>query len=233
MSLRILDVVLLARKDLTNVVAQQPRAFARLDAVDFHSKRIRCMPAWKPPGSMGRRAEFLYQQGYPVSVVNLTRIKRFGDSELHRNKTDKADAVLIAQFCLKDSQPVEAFADHISSCASWYAVWMTCKALPGRSEPLARASQGDVVSDIKTTCSTCKGASCALRQAIQALIQAHPDLLQQQHLLVSIPGIGNSGSPPVGRLAIYQVCRRPAAGRFCRYDEVWHASKKMQERLEN
>jgi transposase len=37
-------------------------------------------------------AEFLHRRGYPVSVVNPARIKRYGESKLHRNKTDKADA---------------------------------------------------------------------------------------------------------------------------------------------
>ena len=45
-------------------------------------------------------AECLHQQGHRVSVVNPARIKAFGQSQLRRNKTDKADAHLIAQFCL-------------------------------------------------------------------------------------------------------------------------------------
>lgn len=43
-------------------------------------------------------AEYLFRSGYPVSVVNPARIKRYGESKLHRNKTDKADAFLIAEF---------------------------------------------------------------------------------------------------------------------------------------
>jgi transposase len=35
-------------------------------------------------------------------VVKPARIKRYGESKLHRHKTDKADADLIAQFCLKE-----------------------------------------------------------------------------------------------------------------------------------
>ncbi len=48
-------------------------------------------------------AEYLYQSGQLVSVVNPARIKRYGDSKLHRNKTDKADAALIAEFCYKEN----------------------------------------------------------------------------------------------------------------------------------
>ena len=48
-------------------------------------------------------AEWLYNQGHQVSVVNPARLKHYGESKLHRNKTDKADADLIAEFCLKEN----------------------------------------------------------------------------------------------------------------------------------
>src|SRR5689334_18386429 len=41
----------------------------------------------------------LHTAGYGVSVVNPTRIKAYGESRLSRNKTDAADAWLIAEFC--------------------------------------------------------------------------------------------------------------------------------------
>ena len=45
-------------------------------------------------------ATYLYEAGYAVSVVNPARVKNYGASKLRRNKTDKADARLIADFCL-------------------------------------------------------------------------------------------------------------------------------------
>ncbi len=44
-------------------------------------------------------ALFLQEQGYAVSLVNPMAIKSFGQSELSRTKTDKADAALIARYC--------------------------------------------------------------------------------------------------------------------------------------
>jgi transposase len=44
-------------------------------------------------------AEYLYDKGYRVSVVNPARIKGFAQSELIRTKTDKVDASVIARFC--------------------------------------------------------------------------------------------------------------------------------------
>lgn len=50
-------------------------------------------------------SEYMYQNGYEVSVVNPARIKYYGSSKLRRNKTDKADAKLIAEYCMKQNPP--------------------------------------------------------------------------------------------------------------------------------
>ncbi len=42
---------------------------------------------------------YLHERGHAVSIVNPTAIKGFGQSELSRTKTDKADAALIARYC--------------------------------------------------------------------------------------------------------------------------------------
>ena len=39
-----------------------------------------------------------YEQGHTLSIVNPALIKAFGQSKLRRNKTDKSDAKLIAEF---------------------------------------------------------------------------------------------------------------------------------------
>ena len=44
-------------------------------------------------------AEVLHGAGVRVSIVNPSRVKAYGQSELARNKTDKLDAALIARFC--------------------------------------------------------------------------------------------------------------------------------------
>jgi transposase len=49
-------------------------------------------------------AETLHTAGYAVSVVNPARVKAYGQSELRRVKTDKADAQLILRFCLSQTQ---------------------------------------------------------------------------------------------------------------------------------
>jgi len=44
-------------------------------------------------------ALFLHEQGHQVSVVNPLRIKGYAQSNMQRNKTDRLDARLIADFC--------------------------------------------------------------------------------------------------------------------------------------
>jgi transposase len=44
-------------------------------------------------------ATFLHERGHAVSIVNPLTVKAFGQSELSRTKTDKADAALIARYC--------------------------------------------------------------------------------------------------------------------------------------
>ena len=44
-------------------------------------------------------SEFLYNLRYNVSIVNPLKIKAFRNSDLIRQKTDKVDAFLIANFC--------------------------------------------------------------------------------------------------------------------------------------
>ena len=51
-------------------------------------------------------AEYLFGQGHAVSVVNPSRIHAYGRSKLRRSKTDKSDAMLIADFCATQQPPL-------------------------------------------------------------------------------------------------------------------------------
>jgi transposase len=51
-------------------------------------------------------AEYLFACGHPVSVVNPSRIHAYGRSKLRRSKTDKTDALLIADFCATQQPPL-------------------------------------------------------------------------------------------------------------------------------
>ena len=137
--------------------------------------------------------EHLYHCGHQVSVVNPARIKRYGESKLHRNKTDKADAALIAEFCQKE-KPV-----------LWTPLPPPVKylrALVRRLEDLQSAYQQErnrlcsgernswVLDDLQAHLDYLKKRIGVARQTIQQHIEQNPDLKSQQELLISIPGIG-------------------------------------------
>ena len=138
-------------------------------------------------------AEYLYQRGYPVSVVNPARIKRYGESKLHRNKTDKADANLIAEFCQKENPPL------------WTPISEDIKhlrALVRRLDDLQKTYQQErnrllsgekdiwVLEDLRGHLEYLQERIHSARQAMQQHIDQTPPLKFKQDLLISIPGIG-------------------------------------------
>lgn len=55
-------------------------------------------------GSYGEKlADFLYDQGHKVSVVNPACVKSYARSRLTRHKTDEVDALLIAEYASKNT----------------------------------------------------------------------------------------------------------------------------------
>jgi len=138
-------------------------------------------------------AEYLYQHGQQVSVVNPARIKHYGNSQLRRNKTDKADAELIADFCESQnpalwSPPPAEFKD--------------LQALVRRLEDLMTARQQEanrlqaggttasVIDDLNEHLAFLDQQILKIKNLIQEHIDNHPDLRRQRELLESIPGIG-------------------------------------------
>ena len=173
-----------------------PTGFAQLQAwlVKHRCKRLHaCLEATGPYGD--ELADFLYQAGHTLSVVNPARIKGFAQSELQRNKTDQLDAALIARFCA-EKQP-----------EAWIPPPLEIKQLRGlvrRLEAVQEMRQQEVNRLAQVGKQPLVGESLnkiiaaldqeigRLRQLIKAHIDEHPDLKRDRDLLVSIPGIGET-----------------------------------------
>jgi len=140
-------------------------------------------------------AEFLAERGYRVSVVNPAKIHAFAKSELSRTKTDKADAKLIARYCLSLqpdlwTPPPRAIRE--------------LQALLRRVEHLLEMQQMErnrlatadpaIVASLETVLDMLDKELEETRQRIKSLIDNDPDLRQRRHLLESIPGIGPAAS---------------------------------------
>lgn len=155
-----------------------------------------CMEA---TGSYGEAlAYFFHEQGYIVSVINPKIIKHYGQSKMQRNKTDKMDARLIAQYCQKESPrawqpPTEA--------------QRILKELTRRLETLQKdrsrekirlkaKEHPDMVRESIVECIAFYDQQIEkLETEIQDHINNHPEeLKRKQQLLLSIPGIGDKTS---------------------------------------
>jgi transposase len=138
-------------------------------------------------------AEYLFQQGHQVSVVNPARIKHYGNSKLRRNKTDKADAQLIAEYCLRENPalwtpPPASFTDLQALVRHLDDLQAAClqesnRLGSGVHTPMVVAQLQALIAFLDTQIQETK-------QAIQAHIDRFPELKHAQQLLKSIKGIG-------------------------------------------
>jgi transposase len=138
-------------------------------------------------------ALYLVDQGHVVSVVNPARIHAYAQSKLARNKTDRLDADLIADFCQTQNPPawtpppaevkeLQALVRHLEDLQQM------------RTQEANRLGSGGTSAAVQQLLSDhlafLDQQIQALQQRIQAHIDQHPGLRQQQELLASIPGIG-------------------------------------------
>ncbi len=147
-------------------------------------------------GTYGRAVALrLHQADYRVSIVNPLRIKRYGESELLRVKTDKSDAALIARFCLTQ-QPApwtpplaeqQQLQDLVRSLHALQRLHQQqrCRQQSGPQE--------QAVATVTTAVLTCLQTQMeSLRTQIEAHILAHESLKREYELLLSICGIGKA-----------------------------------------
>jgi transposase len=194
-----LDLVLLSEEGkFHKVIGNDPAGFKTLDKwlISRHADRVHvCLEA---TGQYGDEvSEYLYGQGHDVSVVNPARIKRYGESKLHRNKTDKADAELIAEFCLKEKpvlwEPLSPDLKHLR------ALVRRLRDLQANyQQEESRLSSGEkdawVIQDLTVHTEYLKASIEAIEAEIQNFTNQTPGLKEKQELLVSIPGVGKKTS---------------------------------------
>jgi transposase len=137
-------------------------------------------------------AYFLTGQGYKVSIVNPRQIKAFAESELKRNKTDKLDAAVIAEFCQQKSprlwQPV---SEKMQEFQALYRRWETLKDMAAREKNRLESERNTQVrSSIESHLAYLEDQRGAVETALDIHVQADPGLSHHHELLESIPGIG-------------------------------------------
>lgn len=159
----------------------------------LHTTRL-CMEA-TGPYSEGV-AVALSDAGWHVSVVNPARVKGFASGQMARNKTDQADAALLAQFAqsmkpepwvapslaVRELRALVARLQHLQDMHQQEA---------NRLEACDAASQpGELRASIQEHLLWLNQSMQALRKRIDDHIDGDPDLRRDAELMRTIPGVG-------------------------------------------
>jgi len=140
-------------------------------------------------------ATFLHDAGIRVSVVNPLQIKAFGESLLTRQKTDRADAVLIARFAEQQSpmlwQPASC---EIRELQRLLARLEAVQQMSVQEQNRKHDAEGEALESVLRILKQLKAEEEKLRQMIRDHIDQNPNLREQHALLTSIPGVGDQVS---------------------------------------
>ncbi len=138
-------------------------------------------------------ATYLVDAGYTVSVVNPAQIKGFSQSELSRNKTDKADAQLIARFCLAiNPQSWQPKPFHVRELQALVRRLTALQSMYYQENNRLKVSNCNVYASIENVMKKLTEELESIKNKIHAHIEQHPDLNEKSKLLDTIPGVGKA-----------------------------------------
>ena len=145
-------------------------------------------------------ATTLSDAGWFVSVVNPSRIKGFAQSEMARNKTDKADAGLLARFT--QAMKPEAWTPQALEIRELRALVDRLQALKEMQQQEANRlesalNQPTMQASIHSHMQWLRGNIKELEQQIDDHIDGHPGMRADVELITSIPGLGNTTAAKV------------------------------------
>lgn len=160
----------------------------------------------------------LYEAGHSVSIVNPALVRAFGQSELARTKTDKADAQLIARFC-RVHQP-SAWRPPAPELRELQALVRRLEALEQMQQMEENRLETSVESatvrvQVQEHIAYLQHQIEAVRALIRSHIDQNPTLKSQRDLLTSIPGIADTTAAlllaELGEIKRFQSARQVAA----------------------
>ena len=192
-----LDVALLvaAGKFRDKVVSNNRKGFAELVAWLAKHGVVRARVCMEATGVYWEElAEYLADAGFEVSVVNPAHVKAYGESLGARNKTDKVDARVIAQFCA-ERRP-QAWQAPSRGVRELRALVRRRDALIDlRIQELNRrdvASQPHVLRSIEEVIAHLDEQVKEIEKQIKKHIDSDPTLKEQAKLLHTIPGVADA-----------------------------------------
>lgn len=156
-------------------------------------------------------ALFLVEHDYQVSVVNPKRIKHHAEATMRRNKTDRQDALTIADYCAKQApapwEPPSAAYRELKAMVRHVQALKDDRQRE-RNRRASGSNSPEVLTAIDAHLAFLDQQITALEQRIHDHIDDDPDLKADKALLTSIPGIGDTAAatflsevPDVSRFA--------------------------------
>lgn len=139
-------------------------------------------------------AEYFFKAGQQVSMVNPARIKKYAESQLRRNKNDKIDAVVIADFCRTQEPPL--WAPQTPQKRDLQEMSRRLEALiEQRTRETNRLKSGQdceaVLESLQDSLTFLEQQIAKLEARMREHIDQHPDLKEEFELLKTVPGIGD------------------------------------------
>jgi transposase len=167
--------------------------FERLAAWLGNRKIVRVHACLESTGGWSEElGAFLHERGHGVSIVNPLTIKAFGQSELSRTKTDKADAALIARYCsaMKPRlwEPPSPSQRRLQRLGRRRVALVEMRIQ--ESNRLQAPGIDEVRSSIEATIGFLDRQIAEIETEIATTIDQDPTLRGKRELLESIPGIG-------------------------------------------
>ncbi|GHU15719.1 hypothetical protein FACS189449_13490 [Alphaproteobacteria bacterium] len=138
-------------------------------------------------------AEFLHNSGYGVSVVNPLPIKAFRTSKMVRQKTDKSDAKIIANFCLQNDPKL--WTPKPRENKELHEINIRIDALKVELNRLTNTLERKILNavvkkSIDDEIAFVKSAINTLEDEAKKLIENSETLKKQSKLLTGIKGVG-------------------------------------------
>ncbi len=139
-------------------------------------------------------ATYLFEADCLVSVVNPVKIKGFAQSELSRNKTDKADAQLIARFCRAMNPSLwKPEPRHVRALGDWVHRLEGLQDLyQQETNRLEAATSAGIKASIEAMIKHLEKEIVVVKKQINAHIDQNSDLREKKRLLETIPGVGEA-----------------------------------------
>jgi len=134
----------------------------------------------------------LYEQDYPVSVINPFKIKHHAQSKLKRVKTDSEDAKLIADFCevhpTKPWQPDSPIIAKLQEFSALQALLIQTKTRI--KNQMQSSTEIEVLKIQKSQIQQLEKQIEKIQSQMKACVQQDVELTKQLALLTSIKGLG-------------------------------------------